>query len=342
MSYICSTFGSRRIASFVSCAVAVGALALSSAPAMAGCNSGNEAKSDLLNSSNCQAEATHISSTAIGFGAKAKGGGSTALGTNATALGDVATAIGMLSGARVAGANTAVEGATTIGFLAGSTGAGVFSIAIGAGSGSVPGEQSPSARGDYSIAIGGSNDNNNLGARANGYRSIAIGQKSVTADFGTSVGFNTNTAFASTALGTDAKATADGSTAVVRFANASANSSLALGQGAVANRARAVAIGSGSLANVADTVSVGINTARRRIVNVQHGVANSDAATLGQVKAIATTAAIEALANDTIAKAVGDTVSNDLQRELRQMKSMIERLQQDIAELKKQNTAALN
>ncbi len=198
----------------------------------------------------------------------------------------------------------------------------------------------PSGLGDYSIAIGGSNDNI-PGAKAQGYRSIAIGQRSLSDDFGTSVGFNTNTTFASTAIGTDAQALADSSTAVGRFAKASANGSLALGQGAVATKPRSVALGSSSLANVADTVSVGTNTARRRIVNVQHGVANSDAATLGQVRAIAT-AAIEALANETIAKAVGDTVSNDLQRELRQMKSMIERLQQDIAELKKQNTAALN
>ena len=44
------------------------------------------------------------------------------------------------------------------------------------------------------------------------------------------------------------------------------------------------------------------------------------------MKAIATTAAIE-VANETIAKAVGDTVSSDLQQELRQMRSMIERLQ---------------
>jgi hypothetical protein len=37
----------------------------------------------------------------------------------------------------------------------------------------------PSAVGDYSIGIGGSNDANNPGAKKNGYRSIAIGQKSV-------------------------------------------------------------------------------------------------------------------------------------------------------------------
>ena len=294
----------------------------------------------LVNSSECQADGSGLYATAIGSFAKAKGIGSTALGTGAAALGRGATAIGLHSGARVAGKITAIDGATTIGVHAGSSGAGVFSIAIGAGSvGSVdfPGYQSPSARGDYGIAIGSSNDDNNRGARANGFRSIAVGQRSVSADFGTSVGFNTNTVFASTAIGTDAQATGDSSTAVGRFANAVANSSLALGQGAVASKPRSVALGSSSLASVADTVSVGTNTARRRIVNVQNGVANSDAATLGQVKVIATAAAQAEIAST----AVSTTIIDDLRRELSDLRALVKLQQQELAELKGRKSAAL-
>ena len=208
---------------------------------------------------------------------------------------------------------------------------------MGAGSGINVGAR---ADGDFSIAIGGGTTSDLRAANALGYRSIAIGQASSTRDFGTSVGFNTKTAFASTAIGTDAQALEESSTAVGRFAKASANGSLALGQGAVATKPRSVALGGSSLANIADTVSVGTNTARRRIVNVQNGVANSDAATLGQVKAIATTAAIEALANETMAKAVADTVSGDLtgaEADAEHDRSSAA----GIAELKSQNMAAL-
>ena len=149
----------------------------------------------------------------------------------------------------------------------------------------------PRAVGGYSIAIGGSNLAGLPGASAKGYRSIAIGQNSSTGDtsavtgyglgdFGTSVGFNTHTGFAATAVGTDAAAAGDGGSAFGRFAKARAKSSVALGEGTVASQPRSVALGSGSLANAADTVSVGTNTARRRIVNVASALANSDAATL--------------------------------------------------------------
>ena len=278
-------------------ALVAGAFAALSAatPAMAGCNSGNLPNTYLLNTSGCQANASGAGATAIGDAAVATGFSSTALGLFSRAEGRYSTAIG--AGDR-------------------------FSLLT-----------HPHALGDYSIAIGaGSGDFG--GPHANGYRSIAVGQKSVSADFDTSVGFNTNTKFASTAIGTDAQALADSSTALGRFAKASATSSLALGHGAVANKARAVAIGSGSLANVADTVSIGTNTARRRIVNVQHGIANTDAATLGQVKAIATAAA--------------ETANADLQRDVAELRTLVKQQQarldlqhQEIAELKVQRSAAL-
>ena len=96
----------------------------------------------------------------------------------------------------------------------------------------------------------------------------------------------------------------------------------------MANKVRSVAIGSGSLANVADTVSVGTNTARRRIVNVAHGVGNTDAATLGQVKAIATAAA--------------ETANADLQRDVAELRALVKQQQQELAALKGQKAAALS
>ena len=325
------------------CAVVLGLLCWMP-QAWAGCNSGDVRKTILLADANCQANASAggatavggnasaqaTSATAMGFQAQANGHSSSALGASARANGLYATVMGLNAGG-------ATDGIVAMGANAGARG--FHSTSLG-GANSVA--HAATAVGGYSIAIGGGHNTDLPGAKANGFRSIAIGQNSASADFGTSVGFNTNTFFASTAIGTDAQATADSSTAVGRFAKASANGSLALGQGAVATKLRSVALGSSSLANVADTVSVGTNTARRRIVNVQNGVANSDAATLGQVKAIATSAAIEALSNATVAKAVGDAVSNDLQRELNQMRSKIKELQLEVAELKSQKAAELD
>ena len=206
-----------------------------------------------------------------------------------------------------------------------------FSTAIGAG---LDFETSSRASGGNSIAIGGSDDDSIPDARANGFRSIAIGQKSVSADFGTSLGFNTKTVFASTAIGTDARATADSSTALGRFAKASANAALALGDGAVASKPRSVALGSGSLADAADTVSVGTNNARRRIVNVAPGASNSDAATLGQVKNIAAAAAVETAM-------LGAGENADIRRELAELRALV-RQQQELAQLKGQQATALN
>jgi len=311
------------------------ALLVSAATAVAGCNSGDMLNTHLLSSAACRANASGSSATAVGEFAKAPAFGATAIGHVAFAPGNHATALGAFAGPF---ANVTVEGATMVGSGTGFGGAGHYSTAVGGGEGvGFNSTRAAHAKGSYSIALGGGDAATFPGAQANGLRSIAVGQNSVGADFGTSVGFNTNTAFASTAIGTDAQATADSSTALGRFAKASANAALAMGEGAVASKARSVALGSGSLANVADTVSVGTNNARRRIVNVAPGASNSDAATLGQVKNIVN----EALSNATIAKAVGDTVSSDLQRELRQMRSMIASLQQEIAELKGQKAAAL-
>ncbi|HEX5508325.1 MAG TPA: hypothetical protein VFX37_07455, partial [Pseudolabrys sp.] len=146
-------------------------------PAAAGCNSGNNANTDLLSSANCQAGATGNGSTAVGAGAFASGGNGTALGASAVADGLNSTSAGT-------NASSLVEGATSVGafagLLVGSGGTGIYSTSIGAGVN--PGLNpaavtSAQAFGDFSIAIGGGNTGN-AGAIANGVGSVAIGNQS--------------------------------------------------------------------------------------------------------------------------------------------------------------------
>ena len=287
---------------------------------------------------------------ACGTASHADGNEATAFGAFASALGINATALGTRSGPR-----GAVSGATNIGNLSGFEGAGIYSTALGAGKFS---PQAPHALGDFSIAIGGGDDSNPfgkvlIGARSNRFLSIALGNASVAdSDFAMALGFNAKAGsglgpIGPVAIGADARATADSSTALGRFANASAPSALAVGRGAVASRPRAVALGSGSLANVADTVSVGTNTARRRIVNVAPGIANSDVPTLGQVKNIATAAA------ETVMLSAGDNA--EIRRELADLKATLRRQeawvqkqqellaqqQQELESLKGQKSAAM-
>jgi hypothetical protein len=68
------------VALLVGCAIA--GPTFSASPARAGCNSGNNANTDLLSSANCQAGATGNGSTAVGAGAFASGGNGTALGAS--------------------------------------------------------------------------------------------------------------------------------------------------------------------------------------------------------------------------------------------------------------------
>jgi len=156
------------------------------------------------------------------------------------------------------------DGSTSVGYQAGFDGAGAFSVALGGGSGFSPIDllgSAAHARGDYSIAIGGGKDDF-PGARANGLRSIAIGQKSVSgADFGIGVGFNTTTAFAGTAIGTDARATGDSSTAVGRLSSATGLSSVTFGASATASGQRSVAIGafSGTTGSGSSNIALGYN-----------------------------------------------------------------------------------
>ena len=78
--------------------------------------------------------------------------------------------------------------------------------------------------------------------------------------------------FSSFAYGNGAKATED--------------NSIAFGTGAKAEIENSIALGTGSIANESYTLSVGSNDKKYRIVNVADGVANSDVATVGQLRSM--------------------------------------------------------
>ena len=62
-------------------------------------------------------------------------------------------------------------------------------------------------------------------------------------------------------------------------------------------------------------------------MNVAHGVGNTDAATLGQVKAIATAAA--------------ETANADLQRDVAELRALVKQQQQELIALKGQKALRL-
>ncbi|PLQ01971.1 hypothetical protein CYJ10_01285 [Cupriavidus pauculus] len=90
------------------------------------------------------------------------------------------------------------------------------------------------------------------------------------------------------AIGPNAWPISTGAAAVGDATVVSATAGLALGAGANVSGSYSVAIGQGSLADRPNTVWVGSSAARRRIVNVEAGVAGvaeSDAVTVGQLRA---------------------------------------------------------
>ena len=329
-------------------------------PARAGCNSGHVADTFQLSHAECRAYASGFRSTAVGNTAESTGYESSAFGAIAEAKGQYSTAIGTQSNANgkystslgwAAGRSEPVDGAIAVGYFTGRHGAGIFSTAIGA-SGPTSLSSGAQAKGAYSIALGGGNGTADLfgkplfGARSNYLLSIALGNASVAnSDFAMAFGFNAMAGsglgpIGPIAIGPDAKATLTNATALGRFSSATAENTTALGSGSIANKNSSVALGSGSLANVANTVSVGTTTARRRIVNVAPGVGNTDAATLGQVKAIATTAAIEAMANETSATTRPSAKTDDMARELAELRAAVKALQQKVSELETRNAVA--
>jgi trimeric autotransporter adhesin len=307
------------------------ALILSTAVASA-CNSGNVASPDLLTSANCQGTAVGGIAVAVGSNARANGLHSVAIGTGAAAEAEKVTVLGWSAGAT--GSATTGPGATMIGSLAGRGDAGEWSIALGGGDVI---DNAPHALGGGSIAIGAGHTTF-PGAVASGAAGIAIGNRSVAGGegFGTALGYNAkaNVGLGPTALGVDSSARGSNAAAFGRFSSATDENSTSLGSLAHAQKRGSVAIGFGSIANVANTVSVGSSDRRRRIVNVGPAVLNSDAATLGQVKNIAAAAAQAA------AEGMATTKSNEVERELNELRSAVLTLQKKVAELESRSAFA--
>jgi autotransporter adhesin len=124
------------------------------------------------------------------------------------------------------------------------------------------------ASGSGSIAIG-------LSTTASGIGSIAIGLST------TVIGDN------NVAIGAGAQALGDPTTAIGYRSFANGNDAVALGANSIATGNNSVALGANSVADEANTVSVGTQGSERRITNLANGLANSDAANMGQVREVA-------------------------------------------------------
>ncbi|GAB03117.1 trimeric autotransporter adhesin Ata [Acinetobacter sp. NBRC 100985] len=228
------------------------------------------------------ATTTDIAGVAIGTAALSKGNTSLAIGRQSAATADFAQAIGNVAAATGKGSLAIGHSATAEGYR---------SIAIGSpdieNAGSVAGQAGASyqpnmatkATGKDSIAFGG-------GAVATQENSLAIGA------------FSASTGKKSVAIGTGAKANKDNAVVIGDQAEAAHEGGVAIGKGARSDAENSIALGKDSKATQATgesfltkqaaptgVLSVGGVGAERRIQNVADGAADSDAATVGQLKA---------------------------------------------------------
>lgn len=272
------------------------------------------------------AKASYTEAVAIGKGAEAAGSQGIAIGSGTTANADdvvsigqgaVADAensvvVGLNAGKGMVGDKNHVNGShVVIGNTAGQNIDGQEDIALGFGSGS-------DVKGNYNIAIG-SGAGTHLGDKASGSTQDSLAGYNISLGYhanhyendtaiseATALGANTVATTHGTAVGSTAKASANGATAVGFTSLAEGDKSMALGEESIARGTGNIAIGSGSLAtaNMASgtayltgttatqVVSVGNgNTAvsdhgLRRIVNVADGAAEQDAVTIHQLKTL--------------------------------------------------------
>ncbi|MCR4531136.1 trimeric autotransporter adhesin Ata [Acinetobacter venetianus] len=228
------------------------------------------------------ATTTDIAGVAIGTAALSKGNTSLAIGRQSAATADFAQAIGNVAAATGKGSLAIGHSATAEGYR---------SIAIGSpdieNAGSVAGQAGASyqpnmatkATGKDSIAFGG-------GAVATQENSLAIGA------------FSASTGKKSVAIGTGAKANKDNAVVIGDQAEAAHEGGVAIGKGARSDAENSIALGKDSKATQATgesfltkraaptgVLSVGDVGVERRIQNVADGAADSDAATVGQLKA---------------------------------------------------------
>lgn len=202
------------------------------------------------------AEAWGVASFASGLGAWAIGDRSTTVGTLSAADGKFGVALGYRAWARYDPANPAEQ---------------THQVAVG--SHALAFGQRAVAIGGHATAHAGWNPDTN----AEGTSLVAIGTDAYA--FG-----RYNTAVGDSAQAMDATGSAS---AFGAHAMANVQAATALGARSQALADNSVAIGAGSIANLANTVSIGTAGAERRLVHVADGIADTDAASYGQVRRLA-------------------------------------------------------
>ncbi|EPB3623936.1 trimeric autotransporter adhesin Ata [Acinetobacter baumannii] len=237
--------------------------------------------------------------TAIGSYATTQGISGVAIGTGALSSGNTALAVGRQSAATA-------DFSQAIGNVAAATGKG--SLAIG---------HSATAEGYRSIAIGSPDIENadpvagqagaayqpKMATEATGKDSIAFGGGAVaTEENALAIGaFSESKGKKSVAIGTGAKAQKDNAVVIGDQAEASFEGGVAIGKGARSEAENSIALGKDSKARQATgesfltkqsaptgVLSIGDIGTERRIQNVADGAADSDAATVRQLKAART------------------------------------------------------
>ncbi|UMO41896.1 trimeric autotransporter adhesin Ata [Acinetobacter baumannii] len=237
--------------------------------------------------------------TAIGSYATTQGISGVAIGTGALSSGNTALAVGRQSAATA-------DFSQAIGNVAAATGKG--SLAIG---------HSATAEGYRSIAIGSPDIENadpvagqagaayqpKMATKATGKDSIAFGGGAVaTEENALAIGaFSESKGKKSVAIGTGAKAQKDNAVVIGDQAEASFEGGVAIGKGARSETENSIALGKDSKASQATgesfltkqsaptgILSIGDIGTERRIQNVADGAADSDAATVRQLKAART------------------------------------------------------
>ncbi|NUG12067.1 trimeric autotransporter adhesin Ata [Acinetobacter seifertii] len=237
--------------------------------------------------------------TAIGSYATTQGISGVAIGTGALSSGNTALAVGRQSAATA-------DFSQAIGNVAAATGKG--SLAIG---------HSATAEGYRSIAIGSPDIENadpvagqagaayqpKMATKATGKDSIAFGGGAVaTEENALAIGaFSESKGKKSVAIGTGAKAQKDNAVVIGDQAEATFDGGIAIGKGARSEAENSIAVGKDSKAVQATgesfltkqsaptgVLSIGDVGSERRIQNVADGAADSDAATIRQLKAART------------------------------------------------------
>ena len=256
--------------------------------------------------------ATSLYGGAISLGTQAKGEGHdvVSIGTNSHAYSHDTMAIGSKSSAK--GAYSLALGSTSVasgnagianGYLSKALGDQSIAIGLRAKAGKTATENND----DYTL-VGSAAEAIAIGDAAKAYDdfTIALGNKATaSADDGIAIGRASAASGAqSIALGYDTAASEEGGIAIGRTTKANNQYSIALGFRTTASADNAIAIGNGASVAVANAIalgqgskvasgdgnvlSIGSDSLRRKIIHVDAGTANTDAANYGQLLKTAT------------------------------------------------------